>query len=153
MRNQPHPWNLRRIFGRQFVVCVVSPSRPEAGIATRVIPAQSSRRIFRGPSDADLPTCVLDSSLGSDVSTTFNSKVVDFPASLSSKPRLPSQGPAIVRTSSPVLPRGPIFLNSLFPTGNSEEPAFFPPPAEHELPPYPTPTQRTSPEIAPPHEY
>ena len=59
MRNQPHPWNLRRIFGRQFVVCVGSPSRPEARIAARVIPAQSSRRIFRGPSDADLPTCRL----------------------------------------------------------------------------------------------
>ena len=56
MRNQPHPWNLRRIFGRQFVVCVVSPSRPEAGIATRVIPAQSSRWTFRGPSDAELAT-------------------------------------------------------------------------------------------------
>jgi hypothetical protein len=109
MRNQPHPWNLRRIFGRQFVVCVGSPSRPEARIATRVIPAQSSRWTFRGPSDADLPTGVLDSSHGSDVSTTFNSKVVDFAASLSSKPRLPSQGPAIVRMSSPMLPRGTIF--------------------------------------------
>ena len=56
MRNQPHPWNLRRIFGRQFVGCVGRPSRPEAGIATRIIPAQSSRRTFRGPSDADLAT-------------------------------------------------------------------------------------------------
>ena len=56
MRNQPHPWNLSRIFGRQFVVCVGSPSRPEARIAARVIPAQSSRRTFRGPSDADLAT-------------------------------------------------------------------------------------------------
>jgi len=119
MRNQPHPWNLRRIFGRQFVVCVGSPSRPEARIATQVIPSQSSRRTFRGPSDADLATCVLDSSHGSDIPTTFNSKVVDFAASLSSKPRLPSQGPAIVRTSPPVLPRGPIFLNSPFLTGNS----------------------------------
>ena len=60
MRNQPHPWNLSRIFGRQFVVCVGSPSRPEARIAARVIPAQSSRRIFRGPSDADLATLVVD---------------------------------------------------------------------------------------------
>jgi hypothetical protein len=109
MRNQPHPWNLSRIFGRQFVVCVGSPSRPEARIAARVIPAQSSRWTFRGPSDADLATCVLDSSHGSDVSTTFNSKVVDFAASLSSKPPLPSQVPAIVRMSSPMLPRGTIF--------------------------------------------
>ena len=47
MRNQPHPWNLRRIFGRQTLVCVACPSWPEADIATRVIPAQSSRRTFR----------------------------------------------------------------------------------------------------------
>ena len=59
MRNQSHPWNLRRIFGRQFEGCVGRPSRPEAGIATRIIPAQSSGRTFRGPSDADLPTCRL----------------------------------------------------------------------------------------------
>jgi hypothetical protein len=109
------PWNLSRTFGRQFVVCVGSPSRSEAGIVARVIPAQSSRRTFRGPSDADLATCVLDSSHGSDVPTTFNSKVGDFAASLSSKPRLPSQGPAIVPMSPPVLPRGTIFLILSFP--------------------------------------
>ena len=56
MRNQPHPWNLRRIFGRQFVGCVGRPSRPEAGIATRIIPAQSSGRVCRRLSNADLAT-------------------------------------------------------------------------------------------------
>ena len=125
MRNQPHPWNLRRIFGRQFVVCVGRRSRPEARIATRVIPAQSSRWTFRGPSDNDLPTCriwVLDFSDSSEVSPAFKSKAENFAASLSPRPRLPSQGPAIVRTSPPVLPRGPIFLNSSFTHGNSEQP-------------------------------
>jgi hypothetical protein len=74
---------------------------------------------------ADLPTCpiwVLDFSDSSEVSPAFNSKAGDFAASLSSKPRLPSQGPAIVPMSPPVLPHGTIFLNFLFPTGNSEEP-------------------------------
>ena len=56
MRNQPHPWNLRRIFGRQFEGCVGRRSRPEARIAARMIPAQSSRWTFRGPSDAELAT-------------------------------------------------------------------------------------------------
>ena len=112
MRNQPHPWNLHRIFGRQFVVCVGRRSRPEAGIATRVIPAQSSRWTFRGPSDNDLPTCriwVLDFSDSSEVSPAFKSKAENFAASLSPRPRLPSQGPAIVRTSPPVLPLSVIF--------------------------------------------
>ena len=119
MRNQPHPWNLRRIFGSQTVECGAGSPRPEAGIVAREIPSLTSRWAFRGPSDADLATCLLDSSHGSDVPTTFNSKVGDFAASLSSKPRLPSQGPAIVPMSPPVLPRGPIFLNSPFLTGNS----------------------------------
>ena len=57
MRNQPHLRNLRRIFGRQFVGCVGRPSRPEAGIATRVIPSQSSRRTFCGKVRAPLPIC------------------------------------------------------------------------------------------------
>ena len=122
MKKLTKPWKLCRSFGSQPVGNVDGPRWPEAGIATRVIPAQSSRWTFRGPSYGDLATCVLDSSHGSDVSTTLNSKVVDFAASLSSKPRLPSQGPAIVRTSPPVLPRGPIFLNSSFTHGNSEQP-------------------------------
>jgi hypothetical protein len=74
---------------------------------------------------ADLPTCpiwVLDFSDSSEVSPAFNSKAGNFTASFSNSPRLPSQGPAIVRTSPPVLPRGQIFLNFLFPTENSEEP-------------------------------
>jgi hypothetical protein len=133
MKNHRHPWNLRQIFGSQSVGCVAGSPRPEAGIATRIIPAQSSRRTFRGPSDADLATCrpadlstcpiwVLDFSDSSEVSPAFNSKAGNFTASFSNSPRLPSQGPAIVRTSPPVLPRGPIFLNFLFPTENSEEP-------------------------------
>ena len=56
MKNHHHPWNLRRIFGSQSVGCVAGSPRPEAGIVARVIPAQSSRRTFRGPSDADLAT-------------------------------------------------------------------------------------------------
>ena len=56
MKNQPHPWNLRRISGRQFTGYVGRPSCLEAGIAARVIPAQSSRWTFHGRSNADLPT-------------------------------------------------------------------------------------------------
>ena len=56
MRNHQHPWNLRRIFGRQFVGYVGRPSCHEAGIAARIIPAQSSRWTSREPEDADLPT-------------------------------------------------------------------------------------------------
>jgi hypothetical protein len=59
MRNHQHPWNLRRISGRQFTGYVGRPSCLEAGIAARVIPAQSSRWTFHGPSNADLPTCRL----------------------------------------------------------------------------------------------
>jgi hypothetical protein len=54
---------------------------------------------------ADLPTCriwVLDFSDSSEVSPAFKSKAGNFTASFSSRPRLPSQGPAIVRTSSSV---------------------------------------------------
>ena len=62
MINQPHLWNLRRIFGSQTVGCVGRPSRPEVGIAAQVTPAQSSRWTFHGQGDihcrpADLPTC------------------------------------------------------------------------------------------------
>jgi hypothetical protein len=74
---------------------------------------------------ADLPTCpiwVLDFSDSTKVSPAFNSKAGNFTASFSSRPRLPSHGPAIVRTSSPVLPGGAIFLNFPFPTRNSEQP-------------------------------
>ena len=62
MRSFTHPWNLRRIFGSQSVGCASSRSWPEAGIATRIIPAQSSRWTLHGQGDvfcrlADLPTC------------------------------------------------------------------------------------------------
>ena len=56
MKNHRHPWNLRQIFGSQPVGCVAGSPRPEARIAARVIPAESSRWTFRGPSDADLAT-------------------------------------------------------------------------------------------------
>ena len=59
MKNHQHPWNLRRIFGRQFVGYVGRPACHETGIAARVIPAQSSRWTSREPEDADLPTCRL----------------------------------------------------------------------------------------------
>ena len=64
MKNNHHPRNLRRSFGSQLVVCVGRPSWSEAGIAARVIPAQSSRWTSRGQGDvhcrlADLPTCRL----------------------------------------------------------------------------------------------
>ena len=130
MRKLNRSWELRRSFGSQPVESVASPRWTEAGIATQVILSLASRRTFRGKVDthcrpADLPTCriwVLDFSDSSDVSPAFNSKAGNFAASFSSRPRLPSQGRAIVRTSSPVLPRGAIFLNFPFPTRNSEQP-------------------------------
>jgi len=59
MKNHQHPWNLRRIFGRQFVGYVDRPACHEAGIAAGIIPAQSSRWTFHGRNYADLPTCRL----------------------------------------------------------------------------------------------
>ena len=61
MRSSTHQWNLSRFFGSQPVGCASSPSWPEAGIATRIIPAQSSRWTLHGQGDvfcrlADLPT-------------------------------------------------------------------------------------------------
>jgi hypothetical protein len=60
---------------------------PEAGIAAQELPSESSRRTLRGKVDthcrpADLPTCALDSSLGSDASISFNSKVGNPSASV-----------------------------------------------------------------------
>lgn len=131
MKKLTQPWKLRRSFGSQPVGNVDGPRWPEAGIATRVIPAQSSRWTFRGPSDADLPTLVVDVHRcanphtlvrrNSGVTSTFNRNVEELASSRASRTRKLSQGPAIVRTSSSVIPRGTIFLNSLFPTGDSEE--------------------------------
>ena len=61
MRSFTHQWNLSRIFGSQSVGCASSRSWPEAGIATRIIPVQSSRWTLHGQGDvfcrlADLPT-------------------------------------------------------------------------------------------------
>jgi len=97
MTNHHHPWNLRRIFDRQFVGCVGRPSWPEAGIAARVISAQSSRWTFRGQGDvhwrpADL---VEDDHRGPDsrnlgqsrsgVPSPFNTNVENIATSLASK--------------------------------------------------------------------
>lgn len=79
MRQLSQPWKLRRSFGSQPVGNVAGPRWSEAGISAQVIPSQSSRRTFRGQSDGDLRTCVLDSSHSSDVSITFNSKVGNSP--------------------------------------------------------------------------
>ena len=110
MRNLTKPWKLCRSFGIRPVGNVAGPRWPEAGISAQQIPSLPSRRTYRGKVDshcrpADLPTCriwLLDISHSSDVSPAFNSKAGNFAASFSSRPHLPSQGPANVRTSSPV---------------------------------------------------
>ena len=83
MRNYPHPKNLRRSFGSQPEVCVGNQSRPEAGIAALVIPAQSSRWTSRGRGDgfwrlADLPTLVVDDSWGNRSRTLFRLQLRRF---------------------------------------------------------------------------
>lgn len=97
MKNHRHPWNLRQIFGSQPVGCVAGSPRPEARIAARVIPAQSSRRTFRGPSDADLATLVVDVHRcanphtpvrrNSGVTSTFNRNVEELASSRASRTR------------------------------------------------------------------
>ena len=97
MKNHRHPWNLRQIFGSQPVGCVAGSPRPEARIAARVIPAQSSRRTFRGPSDADLATLVVDVHRcanphtpvrrNSGVTSTFNRNVEKLASSPASRTR------------------------------------------------------------------
>jgi hypothetical protein len=69
MRSSTHQWNLSRFFGSQPVGCASSTSWPEAGIATRIIPAQSSRRVFRQPSNADLTTWHLATCRPADLPT------------------------------------------------------------------------------------
>ncbi len=116
MRNQLHLWNLRRIFRRQFVVCVGSPSRPEARIATQVIPSQSSRRTFRGPSDADLATWSwvttgissheTQSGHSSGIASTFKSKVEGFDSCRASRKRHDFSSPSTsLNNSSGVIAR------------------------------------------------
>ena len=51
MRSFTHQWNLSRIFGSQSVGSASSRSWSEAGIATRIIPAQSSRWTLHGQGD------------------------------------------------------------------------------------------------------
>ena len=129
MRNQPHPWNLRRIFGRQFVGCLGRPSRPEAGIAARIIPAQSSGRTFRGPSDADLPTLVVDVHRcanphtpvrrNSGVTSTFNRNVEKLASSPASRKRHAFPSPSnSLNNSYGVIARHNL-CSALLPTGNS----------------------------------
>jgi len=132
MRDNHHPWNLRRIFGRQPVGGVARPSWPEAGFAARVIRATSADWTFRGPS---VVHCRLSKSDDRGYRASYYSpptvevfQPYSTPTMSRNSPQppppdhaTPSQGPAIVRTSSPVLPRSKTFLKSPFPTGNSEE--------------------------------
>lgn len=129
MRKLTQPWKLCRNLGLQPVGSVAGPRWPKAAIGAQVIPSQSWLRTFCGGQSrpADLPTCliwVLDFSDSSKISPAFNSKAGNLTASLSPRPRLPSQGPAVVRTSSPMLPGGAIFLKIPVSIGNSEEPQF-----------------------------
>jgi hypothetical protein len=83
MRNHPHLRNLRRIFGGQPVGCVGNQSRPEAGIAAQIIPAQSSGWTVRGQGDVhwrlgDLPTLVVDDSWGDRSRTLFRRQLRRF---------------------------------------------------------------------------
>ena len=73
MKSHPHLMNLRRSFGSQPVGCVGRLPRPEAGIAARVIPAQSSRWTVRGQGDAHcrLADLVVDDNWGADSRTLF----------------------------------------------------------------------------------
>ena len=97
MKKLTQPWKLRRSFGSQPVGCVAGSPRPEAGIAARVIPAQSSGRTFRGPSDADLPTLVVDVHRCANphtlvrrnygVTSTFNRNVAELASSRASRTR------------------------------------------------------------------
>jgi hypothetical protein len=132
MGNYQHIWILRRIFGNQPVGCVGRPSRPKAGIGAQVIRASSSDWTFRGPS---VVHCRLGKSDDRGYRAPYYSTATveafqpySTPPVSRNSPQpppphhaTPSQGPAIVRTSSPVLPRGKIFRKSPFPNGNSEE--------------------------------
>jgi hypothetical protein len=91
------PWNLRRIFGHQPVGCAGRPSRPEAGFAARVPPAQSSRWTYRVQGDVhcQLGDLVVDDHRGPDsrnlgqsrsgVPSPFNTNVENIVTSLASK--------------------------------------------------------------------
>jgi hypothetical protein len=101
MRDYQHPWNLRRIFGSQPVGCVGNQSRPEAGIAAQIIPAQSSGWTVRGQGDgfwrpADLTTLVVDDNWGAGSRTLLRPQLRRFlylqyqRRGFRLKPRLPS---------------------------------------------------------------
>ncbi len=97
MNANHHPWNLRRIFGHQPVGCAGRPSRPEAGFAARVPPAQSSRWTYRvlGDVHCQLGDLVVDDHRGPDsrnlgqsrsgVPSPFNTNVENIVTSLASK--------------------------------------------------------------------
>ena len=69
MRSFTHPWSLRRIFGRQAVLCVGRSTCPKAGIPARVTPALSSRWICTDTLSrlADLPNLVVDDHWGASL--------------------------------------------------------------------------------------
>jgi len=133
MRKLTQPWKLRRSFGSQPVGNVAGPRWTEAGIAAQVIPSQSSRRTLRGKVDthcrpADLPTCRPAVS-GCLISVT----APKLPPPSTPRPEISPQVFPLGHACPPKaqqlserhlwhFARGAIFLNSLFPTGNSEEP-------------------------------
>ena len=147
MRSSTHQWNLSRFFGSQPVGCASSTSWPEAGIATRIIPAQSSRRVFRQPSNADLTTWHLATCRPADLATwrlgesdhrgyrpshsppaTAKSfRPHSTPMSRNSpeadppEHAKPFQARAIVQATSLVSSLGIIFQQSTLPNKNSEE--------------------------------
>ena len=125
MKKLTQPWKLRRSFGSQPVGNVDGPRWPEARIAARVIPAQSSRWNFRGKGDAHCRPALS----GCLTSVT----APKFPPPSTPRPEISPQvfptghacPPKAQRLSERLLryfARGAIFLNSTFPTGNSEEP-------------------------------
>ncbi len=126
MRSFTHQWNLSRIFGSQSVRSASSRSWPEAGIATRIIPAQSSRWTLHGQGDVfcrlgDLATWRLGESdhrgYRPSYSPPATAEAFRPPSTQISRDLLeadlpdhtsPSQGSAIIRTSPTVLPLGTI---------------------------------------------
>ena len=139
MRSFTHQWNLSRIFGSQSVGCASSRSWPEAGIATRIIPAQSSRWTLHGQGDvscrpADLPTCRLGESdhRGYRPSHSPPATAESFRPPSTARSRIspqaaprehtkPSQARAIIQATSLVSSLGIIFQQSTLPNKNSEE--------------------------------
>ena len=129
MRDHQHPWNLRRIFGRQTVVCVGSPKWPESGIAAQVIPAQSSSWTVRGQGDGfwrlwswmtiGVPSRALCSGNSSGLSCTFNTNVGGSTSSRVSRTRQAFPSSSNHPSVSSGITAGLHLLRAPLPTGNS----------------------------------